>query len=76
MIKVCKDNCLATLNPELAKEWHPTKNGTLTPYDITEHSGKKVWWKCKKNHSFFTSISNRSAGRGCPYCSGRKVCKE
>ena len=29
--KVVKSNCLATLNPELAKEWHPTKNNRLTP---------------------------------------------
>jgi len=38
---------LAILNPELAKEWHPTKNGSLTLYDATLGSGQKVWWKCK-----------------------------
>lgn len=25
--KVCIDNCLATLNPEIAEEWASTKNG-------------------------------------------------
>jgi len=39
--KVCKDNCLQTTNPELAKEWHPTKNGKLTPSAVTAGSGKK-----------------------------------
>ena len=32
---------LAEANPELAKQWHPTKNGELTPGDVTFHSGKK-----------------------------------
>jgi hypothetical protein len=67
-------NCLATKNPELAKEWHPTKNGGLTPYDVTVNSGKDVWWQCSKNpkHEWVTSISNRNGrGDGCQYCLGR-----
>ena len=71
--KVCIDNCLATINPELAKEWHPTKNGKLTPYDVSYGSHKKVWWKCKKEHEWTDTIKNRKA-RNCPYCSGHKVC--
>ena len=35
-------------NPELAKEWHPTKNGSLEPTDLTLGSNKKVWWVCAK----------------------------
>jgi Probable Zinc-ribbon domain len=41
--KVSKSNCLATTNPELANEWHPTKNAPLTPYDVTAGSHEKVW---------------------------------
>jgi len=26
---------LAEVNPELAKQWHPTKNGAFTAYDVT-----------------------------------------
>jgi len=74
--KVCIDNCLATLNPELAKEWHPTKNGKLTPYDVTYGSGAKVWWKCSKGHEWDVKISDRNHGNGCPYCSGRYVCED
>lgn len=65
-------NCLATLNPELAKEWHPIENGDLTPYDVTYSSGKKVWWKCKDNpkHEWNVSIHSRNkSDSGCPYCS-------
>jgi len=30
--------------PELAKEWHPTKNGDLKPTDVTKGYDKKAWW--------------------------------
>ena len=38
------NNCLANKNPELAKEWHPTKNGKLTPKDVLCRNGKDYWW--------------------------------
>lgn len=69
-------NCLATKNPELASEWHPTKNGDLTPYDITEKSHEFVWWKCQKlGHEWNARVTDRN-NRGCPYCSGRLPSKE
>ena len=34
-------NDLDTLNPKLASEWHHTKNGELTPKDVTVGSNKK-----------------------------------
>ncbi len=61
-------NDLETLNPELAKEWHPSKNGILTPADVTASSGKSVWWQCKYGHEWKASVCNRKAGRGCPQC--------
>jgi len=68
-------NCLARINPELAKEWHPTKNGSLTPFDVTYNSNKKVWWQCKKEkeHVWMTTINSRSKGSGCPDCSKLRV---
>ena len=68
---------LAETHPELAKQWHPSKNGDLTPYDVTLKSGKKVWWKCDNgyDHEWKSSISNRKQGYGCPICSGRKAVK-
>lgn len=42
---VVKSNSLATLNPEIALEWHPSKNENLTPKDVTLGSNKKVWWQ-------------------------------
>ena len=68
-------NDLATVNPKLSAEWHPTKNGDLTPQDVTAGSGKKVWWQCAKGHEWQATVGDRSLGRGCPFCAGRKVVK-
>ena len=68
-------NDLATLRPNLAQEWNYIKNGGLTPNKISLGSGKTVWWKCNKGHEWRDSIWHRSMGRGCPYCSGKRVQK-
>ena len=36
-------NDLTTVNPELAAQWHPTKNGDLKPTQVAVNSDKKVW---------------------------------
>jgi hypothetical protein len=69
---VCVDNCLQTLNPELAKQRHPTKNKSLTSKNVTLGSNKKVWWVCKQGHEWEVSVKKRNHGRGCPFCSGRR----
>ena len=73
--KVVKSNSLITLYPELAREWHPVKNGDLTPLDVTSGSKRKIWWQCGKgsDHVWEASVNNRVKGRGCPVCSGKKV---
>jgi len=75
-LKPCIDNCLQTVNPNLAKQWHPTKNGKLTPKDISAGSGKRVWWICNKGHEWQTPVAHRNLGDGCPYCAGRLVCDD
>ena len=47
--RVDETNSLQTLNPEVAEEWHRTKNSTLTPNDVVSGSRKRVWWQCSKN---------------------------
>lgn len=66
-------NDLLTVNPELAAEWNPTKNGDLSPTMVSRGSTRKVWWICSKGHEWQASIGSRSRGAGCPYCSGNKV---
>lgn len=72
----CKDNCLTTINPKLAKEWHSIKNGSLTPENVTPGSEKKVWWISKKKHEWKSSIKSRHRGNGCPYCNNTLVCND
>ncbi len=73
--KVVLSNCLATTHPEIAKQWHPIKNGNLTPYGVTAGSHKKVWWKCEKGHEWKSYINNRTNKylfRGCLVCNESK----
>jgi hypothetical protein len=63
-------NCLATKNPRLASEWHPIKNGDLTPWDVTPSSNKYVWWICEEGHERYIAINSRNySGCGCSECS-------
>ncbi len=66
-------NDLQTVNPTLAQEWNYENNNGLSPLDVMPNSDKKVWWKCQKGHEWQASIGHRSQGRGCPYCSNKKV---
>lgn len=42
---------LATRRPDLAAQWHPIKNGELTPEGVTVGSNRKVWWRYWSNDS-------------------------
>ncbi len=71
-----RDKNLAILYPALAAQWHPTKNGPLTPSDVRAQSSLLIWWRCAYGHDWQTRIAHRSGGSGCPFCSGRKACRE
>ena len=73
--KPSKGKSLAEINPELAMEWHPMKNGKLTAYDVSIGSKHKAWWKCDKadDHEWKAAIADRSNGQGCGICAGRHV---
>ena len=68
-----KENSLFFSNPETTGEWHYEKNGVLKPEHFAPNSHRKVWWKCQIGHEWQATIANRNKGRGCPYCSGKKV---
>ena len=53
-------------------EWHPTKNGELTPRDVTPGSHMKVWWICSQGHEWKTRVAHRTGGHGCPRCNNSK----
>ncbi len=67
-------NDLATKFPSIAVEWHPIKNGQLTPHDVFPMSNRKVWWLGKCGHEWQVAISCRTKGNnGCPICSGKII---
>ena len=69
------DNDMVTIAPEMAKLWHPTKNGDLKPTDITPGSDKRLWWQCERGHEWQTKAYTIKAGSSCPYCSGKRPIK-
>ncbi len=75
MTRLSNNYNLQKLCSDLAQEWHPKKNGNLTPKDVTPNTSKKVRWLCSKNknHEWDAIIGNRNKGVGCPYCAGRKA---
>lgn len=78
-VMLSKTNSLATLFPDIARQWHPKKNGKLRPESVNAGSNKKVWWQCGKvaDHIWQTVVSARTgSGSNCPYCSGRRTSKE
>ena len=66
-------NDLASHYPDIAALWHPTKNGTLTPEQVTCRSRRIVWWQCQKGHEWKTTINSRTSGSGCPVCANHVV---
>ena len=78
------DDSLATLYPNIAKEWHPTKNGKLKPENFPAKSNHVAWWlmpyddpKTGKHFDFEwqAPICHRVDGIGCPYLKNRKILK-
>ncbi|MBE5459428.1 zinc-ribbon domain-containing protein [Mycobacteroides abscessus] len=56
-------------DPKLAAQWHPTKNGYLTPHLVSTRSGKRVWWLCADcGHEWQVMVAHRTAGKGCAKC--------
>ena len=79
VLPFAENESLGALYPDLSKQWHPTKNGKLTPFMVAKRSNKNVWWQCPENldHVYQQVIDKRSAvGVGCPYCSGKRLTKE
>jgi hypothetical protein len=58
--------------PEIAKQFHPTKNGNLSVDTLPLWGGYKVWWMCELGHSYQSYISSRSRSKqplkSCPIC--------
>jgi hypothetical protein len=69
------ENDLATCYPNIGAEWHPDRNGDLTPEEVGPGSTRLVWWLCPRDHDYQTPILKRTGPdkAGCRICSGRKL---
>ena len=67
---------LAVINPVLAAQWHPVKNGERTPFNTSTYCNDKFWWRCEEGHEWDATVASRSYGNGCPRCNGRKRRKQ
>ncbi len=65
---------LADAAPLVAAEWHPSRNGDLTPVDVFPGSDMRVWWLCAEcGHEWETKIGHRTRrGQGCRYCAAER----
>lgn len=69
-----KEYCIRYDCRELLAQWHPDKNGDLTPDKITSGSQRKVWWRCDQGHEWMgRSYDRAKRGTGCPYCAGKRI---
>ncbi len=72
-------NSMSVTHPDMANEFHPTKNGKKNPASIKAGSNNKIWWLCSRcENEWISAPSTRlnhwnSNSRGCGYCSGNFV---
>lgn len=68
-------NTLGDKFPELVTEWSVINRNNPFYYSVSSKS--KVWWVCKKGHTWSATINDRtSRGSGCPYCSNKIVAED
>ena len=63
------ENSLQYCFPEIAAEWHLTKNGSLTPEKVSKAARRKVWWHVKCGHEWQSTPNKRCKDNPqCPIC--------
>lgn len=62
---------VAACFPTIALEWHPVRNGDITPDQVDADHQMNAWWRCDKSHEFQATVRSRCRGsRRCPICYG------
>ena len=61
-------------HPDLAKDFHPDRNGNLSPDSLVAGTGKRLWWRCQHcSNEWKDTGNNRVRGRDCSYCSNGRL---
>lgn len=66
-------NDLNTTHPEISCQLIDEKNDGINATNVSKGSIKKLWWRCEKGHEYKSTVNNRVSGKGCSYCSSKKV---
>jgi hypothetical protein len=69
--EVAADPTVAAMNPEIAAQWHPDKNGSTQLASVSPESRRTFWWRdpgC--GHEWQSTPRDRQKGRRlrCPQC--------
>jgi hypothetical protein len=65
------ERSLAATNPAVAAEWHPKRNGEVTPAQVDAGHAMNAWWLCPNGHEYQATVRSRARGsRSCPTCYG------
>ena len=64
--------CLLHHQEELLEQWDPA-NLPATPQNVTYGTRDEYWWQCEKGHRWQAPVKSRTSGRGCPYCTTRRL---
>lgn len=60
---------LADLFPEVAEQWHPTRNQGAAPEEFNTWLRTVAWWQCAAGHEWASPITSRTQGWGaCSIC--------
>jgi len=59
---------LAAARPDLAAQWHSTKNHGLHPGHVPSGSRRPAWWTCPNGHDYQCVVALREQGHTCPTC--------
>lgn len=72
---IAPSESFGTTHPDIAVEWHPTRNRDKTPGHFTFGSHFEAWWQCPvyKTHVYQARISSRTSMlSGCRRCAHMK----
>lgn len=68
---------LAEKAPEIANQWHPSRNHPVTAGELHAGSPNKAWWLCLEGHVWCASVRDRVRKKsGCPFCSRKRASEE
>ena len=61
---------LVVSHPKIAKLWHPSKNGSISPENVTSASTYRAWWICPNDssHEYQRQVTHQVKRPRCPRC--------